>query len=214
MDHNEAKTTHATERYLLNEMAPGERDAFEDHFFDCSECAEDVRDGAKMMAAGREVAREGATVHELRPRRNWFPQAAAAAVIAGVSGLVGWFGAVQTVPRAVPIAAERPSIALPEAIDLDMGENRAPGTATRVPAGKPVLLNVMIPPRDDAASYEISVPGADGKIPVSRDRAVEAVPLQLRALPRGSHEVVIEGVRQNGNRFSITRVPFEVVGER
>jgi hypothetical protein len=55
MTHQEAVSTLASERYLLEEMTELERHAFEDHFFDCAECAEDVRAGAYL----REGARSG-----------------------------------------------------------------------------------------------------------------------------------------------------------
>src|SRR5215469_10362255 len=42
MDHDAAGQTLATERYFLNEMTSEERDAFEEHYFSCSECASDV----------------------------------------------------------------------------------------------------------------------------------------------------------------------------
>lgn len=43
MNHTEATELKATERYLLNELTPDQRDAFEEHYFDCQECAEDLR---------------------------------------------------------------------------------------------------------------------------------------------------------------------------
>jgi hypothetical protein len=55
MTHQEAVSTLASERYLLEEMTELERHAFEDHFFDCPECADDVRAGAYL----RECARPG-----------------------------------------------------------------------------------------------------------------------------------------------------------
>lgn len=48
MTHTEAVTTLASERYLLDEMSTSERDAFETHYFECAECAEDVTSGARM----------------------------------------------------------------------------------------------------------------------------------------------------------------------
>ena len=49
MDHGEALQMMAAERYLLDELAPEERDAFELHMFGCHECALDVRAGAAFM---------------------------------------------------------------------------------------------------------------------------------------------------------------------
>lgn len=48
MDHQTAIDTLASERYLLGEMDGGERDAFEEHYFACSDCADAVRTGGRM----------------------------------------------------------------------------------------------------------------------------------------------------------------------
>jgi hypothetical protein len=51
MTHAQAVEKQAPERYLLDEMPELERYAFEEHFFTCPECAEDVRTGALMREA-------------------------------------------------------------------------------------------------------------------------------------------------------------------
>lgn len=43
MNHIEAEATSAVERYLLGEMGESEERGFEEHFFGCVDCAEDVR---------------------------------------------------------------------------------------------------------------------------------------------------------------------------
>lgn len=51
MTHENAVETLAIERYLLGEMPDQERDAFEEHFFSCAECAGDAR-AARAMRDG------------------------------------------------------------------------------------------------------------------------------------------------------------------
>src|SRR6266404_851366 len=48
MNHDDAIKSLAAERYILDDLDPAERDAFEEHFFDCTECTADVRDTAKV----------------------------------------------------------------------------------------------------------------------------------------------------------------------
>lgn len=43
MDHIDAVRTRAPERYALKQMSPAEIEIFEEHFFSCPECAEEVR---------------------------------------------------------------------------------------------------------------------------------------------------------------------------
>ena len=50
MDHSESIRLMAAEKYLLGELAPELREQFEEHFFDCQECALDVRAGAALVA--------------------------------------------------------------------------------------------------------------------------------------------------------------------
>ena len=49
MDHSQAVEQMAAERYLLNELTPEAREAFEEHFFDCPECAMDLRAAAAFV---------------------------------------------------------------------------------------------------------------------------------------------------------------------
>jgi len=49
MDHSEAVNQMAAERYLLGELPPELRDAFEEHMFDCPECAFDIRAGVTFV---------------------------------------------------------------------------------------------------------------------------------------------------------------------
>ena len=48
MTHQRAVSTLAAERYLLDEMSEIERMAFEEHYFDCADCADEVRVGELM----------------------------------------------------------------------------------------------------------------------------------------------------------------------
>ena len=53
MTHEQAVSTLASERYLLEEMSDAERSTFEEHYFSCEECADDVRAGGLMRDGAR-----------------------------------------------------------------------------------------------------------------------------------------------------------------
>jgi anti-sigma factor RsiW len=103
MNHREAVETLALERYLLGEMADQERDAFEEHFFSCAECAEDARAGGAMrdavaagmaMPAATKMSPAGRLLTMPAPRRRLtsivVPWAAAAslALVAGYQAFI------------------------------------------------------------------------------------------------------------------------------
>jgi hypothetical protein len=60
MDHETAVQTKATERYFLGELTGADREGFEEHFFMCPECAEDVRAMTVFAANAKAVFREEA----------------------------------------------------------------------------------------------------------------------------------------------------------
>lgn len=218
MDHENAVATKATERYLMDEMPSEERDAFEEHYFDCSECAFDVRSGARMIASLREEGAAAATtggqvvdISRSPKWSRWMPKAAAASVIFGT---MGWFGGAQYAVRMA--ATAQPQIT--EIVQVEMSEaERGPGDVKVVPAGAYASINVEIPHADDADSYAYAIVDAAGKTwfsgTKSREQAAAAVSLLLPALPRGSYRVVIEGVRKDGNRFPIDSTQFRVGDE-
>jgi hypothetical protein len=100
MTHQEAVESQAAERYLLGEMPELERFQFEEHYFDCFECADSVKAGAHLAAGVRSAFAEPAPQAYLKPdiarRRRWFqmpvwaPSLAAAALlcVAAYQGLV------------------------------------------------------------------------------------------------------------------------------
>ena len=53
MDHQEIINANLLDRYLLGEMAEPERDAFEEHYFSCPVCAEELVTAAKFVDNAR-----------------------------------------------------------------------------------------------------------------------------------------------------------------
>ena len=58
MEHTLAHETYAAERYLLGEMAPEERDEFEEHFFCCRVCGENVQAASVFAENAKAVFRD------------------------------------------------------------------------------------------------------------------------------------------------------------
>ena len=58
MDHQSALNRNTTERYVLGELDAAEVAEFEEHFFACAACAEDVRRISLLVANVKAVLRE------------------------------------------------------------------------------------------------------------------------------------------------------------
>src|SRR5438093_13705827 len=78
MDHEEAIKLRAAERYILQELSPDERDDFEEHYFMCVECADEVRSvfalahNAKSVFAGQAQAATPRPVALQERPSNWW----------------------------------------------------------------------------------------------------------------------------------------------
>jgi hypothetical protein len=108
MDHNEAVRLQAAEKYLLGELPKEQHAAFEEHYFDCSACAEEMKTAIAFMESARQVVREDAlqTVEQKRlapvaPKNGWFAwlrPAFAVPVFAALLLFIGYQNGV-TIPR-------------------------------------------------------------------------------------------------------------------
>jgi hypothetical protein len=231
MNHSEAVKEMAAERYLLDELTPNVRDAFEEHMFDCPQCALDVRVGAAFVNEAKtqlpELAVGGAVVHEaVKPaqKRNhwlswWRPIFAAPAfavllIVFGYQNLVT-FPALRTAaiqPRIVPTAplygATRGST------HITLTADRTHGIA--VPVDLPVE-----PGMGNFASYSFELYDPDGRLAWTGNLASPAQApngdLQLsvvipgRMLKSGTYSMAVSGVGAQGNRTAIERYVFDVV---
>lgn len=112
MDHTEAVRLQAVEKYLLNEFTPPQREEYEEHYFDCFECAEDLKATASFMEGVRQMIREGALEPQMARQeaptrtqtvanRGWFTRlrpAFAVPVFAALLLFIGYQNGV-TIPR-------------------------------------------------------------------------------------------------------------------
>lgn len=93
------------EQYLTGKLTPADRDAFEEHFFTCPRCFEQletcraVRD--ELAAASKEIGAEAAAQTSAR-RWGWV----AAAALAGLALVIGlwWFSTSLPEPKTPPVA--------------------------------------------------------------------------------------------------------------
>lgn len=187
MEHSEATETMASARYLLGELTEEERERFEEHFFGCSECARDVRDGSAMMDSIR--AEKPAAGDRLKPVRTlpWFLTAAAA-----IGLVILGFQNAQLRRMAAPGVV--PSYSM-----LAMGTRGAAQPTTIQDPAKPFALFVDIPPQPASPTYRIEIRDSSNRalvsLPVSAGEARETITVYVppHRLSAGSYTVVIVG---------------------
>lgn len=208
MEHTEATETHATERYLLGELTPAEIDAFEEHYFDCPECTDDVRAGMLFMEGGRQLVREKAAapvaqIAEHRRRRwpLWVPNAAAAVMTFALAGTLLLRSPAATLPRMAIVLSS-----------ADLDATRAADEGLTLPA----IAYIPIQTDDHSfSSYHLRVLGPDRKViteeRVSLAQATNPIPLTIdEGFPPGRYEVEISGVNPAGSLRKIETRQFTV----
>ena len=144
MTHDDAVDTLAAERYLLNEMSERDRQSFEEHYFSCAECADDLRTTAAMLEGTRSGFAKAATVHPIdaarRPRAAWHRSVAVPWAIAATLAIVAGYESLHSMPS--PGRAEAPLALAPVTL---RPESRGSEAVVRLRRdGGPVSLAVEV----------------------------------------------------------------------
>jgi hypothetical protein len=221
MDHTAVVRQKMTERYLLDELDSKLRDEFEEHYFECQECARDISAGAQFVAQAKTVLverSEPVAVRETprpRPVAGWFAwlrPAFAAPALALLLAVVGYQNLV-TYPR-VQSELKRPRV-LP-AVSVNVGTWGAGGPSTMVPEGKGLLLFVRIPPDGAYARYSADLYSPSGKLEgaftIEPAAGQDQWPVTVPAIHReaGRYTLAVHGITAGGERKDLGTTSFEL----
>jgi len=191
MDHNEALESAACEKYLLGELPEAQRDAYEEHYFSCALCADQLRSAAQFLGASRELfaafpAARRATETKRDSRWAWFRPALALPVFALLLLVVGYQNLV-TIPRYKQAATSR-VLAMHSLILADTRGDE--GLHFQVPAGEPFGLYVDIPTDTAHSGYTLRLEDPSGRSSLLRSVTAEEA--------KKTQVVVVNPVKQAG----------------
>ena len=230
MDHSEAVKQMAAERYLLNELPPDLRDAFEQHFFDCPECALDVRAAAAFVNEAKvqlpaiaeqsePIAPKGSgTPVKKRSWLDWLrPLFSTPAIVAPVFAtllVVIGFQNLVTFP-ALRTAATEPRL-LPS-VALHTGTRAGDHPVIEADRKVGVILRVEVPDQTAYSSYTVDLYDPAGKLAWTQNFSSAAIGAQDDSislmlpgagLRQGSYQLAISGIKpgdSQGQRSAIGR---------
>jgi len=204
MVHDEAIRSQAAERYAARELSRAEQDAFEEHFFDCQECAEAVHFELTFAANVRAVSRKSPddqpAPKALRASsgegwRDWFRlRPALAFSFAANFVLAAGFGYVLLTATHESMAPRftQPYFAPGPTRGADDVHTVLPGEAfyaVRFPVAVAASQDYSYEILDAAGKRESS---GSLKAPASDDASLY-LQLSVRSLPAGIHTLVIRG---------------------
>lgn len=227
MKHEEAVQNLAVEQYLLGDMSPSEREAFEEHYFECVICAEELKSAAifkedmkAVLAADQDASEAAAPVVRVPStsdkRRdsggwNWLswlqPQMAAVA-LAGLAAVS--LGSIAMMQSRIAQLSE------PRIVSAAFLRDQTRGTppVLRMTAGKPALLSfdLSVAP-DSKLDFLVQSAGGDVVYQVNGDAPPQDEEVHLLLpkldLPPGNYRVL---VRSADNGQDLAQYPFEISG--
>ena len=218
MSHDEVVRARLAERNLLDELEGEERDEFEEHFFECSECALEVSAGSQFVVQSKEILAEedsGSKLTVLRPvKRDWFGwlrPAFAAPVFAMLLAVVGSQNLV-TLPQLR--GAAQPKV-MPWAA-VAIGTWGASGPTITAQEGKGFMLFVRIPPDGSYARYVADLYNPAGKLDSSLTIPVAGSNDQWPiVVPGGKHEagnyrIAVRGILPSGESKEVGSAAFSL----
>lgn len=223
MEHLEAASGHAVERYLLGEMTEPEAEAFEQHFFGCTVCTEELASGALLAENIRAVSppeapRRPAAATETGERKSrlasgfaqWWrrPQFAAPA-----------FAALALAFTVVYQARELARLSQPQALAAFNLKSATRGAANRLPIpAQAGYLAVGVDLHDNSfPGYRCVFYDNSGRLRFSVDSPAPPLgePLSIlvpvRNLPPGVYTLRVHGLRGSQAGPEVARYPFEAV---
>ena len=224
MDHTEALRLQAAEKYVLGELSQPLRDEYEEHYFECGECAEELKTTVAFVDSARGILRTEvpakAEAQVARARTGgwfaWLPPAFAVPVFAALLLVVAYQNVV-TIPH-----LERNAVSSGRSADfvsLIGANSRSEGSkAYEIHRDRAAILEVDIPTSEGFANYDCQLQDASGRVVyrqgVSAADAKHTVHLIVagRSLRAGNYVLTILGERAGGqvSPSEVERLTFTV----
>ena len=233
MEHHEAIEMMASERYLLDELTPELRDAYEEHFFGCSQCADDVRFGAVFVDQAKTVlptmesfanpARVDTATSPIRAsartgvpeKREWFAWLRPAFLVPAFACLIAIIGYQNLVTYpALELAANEPQI-LPTPVVLH-GATRSGIPVVHADLLLGSTVTVPLSPNPAFASYKFDFYDSKGKVIWSRTlqssaASEDSVTFWLPSRTKqDTYKLAITGITATGENIPIQQQLFDV----
>ncbi|HSZ64014.1 MAG TPA: zf-HC2 domain-containing protein [Terriglobales bacterium] len=231
MDHDAVVRQKMTERYLLNELDAQARDEFEEHYFDCPNCAADVHAGALFVEQSKAVLR--AEDHKKVPSESGAPSVGRMTVPVRS----GWFGWLRPA-FAVPVLAlllgviayqNRANVLLRQAVDspqvlasavVNLNVRGAQPISVPTPGGQAFGLTLNLPPGSRFSSYKLDLYSPQGQlqwsrtVPASGDTLSLYVPAGVSGSNHDPGTLAVHGLIPDGESEDLGRYRIELQNQK
>ena len=205
MNHQDAAQAMMVEKYVLNELTPELRAEFEEHYFECVECAMDLRATTAFLDAAKAEFKAAAVpntvpVAAAKTKAPWLWRPSFAMPALAACLLFILYQNAFVVPRLHQQIARIDAPEVLPSVSLVGGNSRGgeiPSIAVR--SAHPFLLLLDIPTQDRFSSYTCSLYSPTGKlawqVQVSAQQATDTVLITVPAADRmdGKYSLRVQG---------------------
>jgi hypothetical protein len=226
MNHQEALREMAVERYLLGELSGASLDSFEEHLFECSECAMDVKTGVTFIDAARTelIPSRRVAAPNMKSARRWISWFTSPWILAPALAACLLLLAFQTFvlqPRMkVEVAQARTPAVLNPLVLANAGARGDSIREVVAPEHGSFVISLDVPATGDFSSYLCSLYAPDGSLlwqtTVSPEQARDALLINMPAAKtkEGLNTFLIQGLPAvggaNGTLVDLARYRFRV----
>jgi hypothetical protein len=153
LEHTHAMELMAAEKYVLGELHDDDREQFEEHFFSCADCAQDVRDLSAITHAAKDLLKPEPS--QKRATAGWLPRWIFPGAGVDPFGRLAWAGALLVLLGVAGFEnLELRRGVRPQAVASILVHPESRGEATPVPVQRIGSLLLL----------EADLPGSSGKL--------------------------------------------------
>jgi anti-sigma factor RsiW len=221
MDHDAVVRQEMIERYLLNELDPEARDEFEMHYFDCPDCAADVRAGALFVEQSKVVLSENPAASPVRvpvpaPTSSgwgtWLRPVFAVPVLALLLAVIVYQDWANS---RLQQAANSPRLLVSAVVNLNVRGTEP--IAVPVHAGQAFGLSLNVPPDNRFSSYKLDLYSPQGKLEWSRTIPASGNDTLSLYFPGSDHApgtLAVHGITAGGESEDLGRYAIELQNQK
>lgn len=216
MDHQRAIETEAAVRYRLELMLDDERDAYENHYFCCPQCAEEVKFVYDVTDSMGQIVAE--TLGKGAPKPGWLAGLMVALrqpAVAFAYVLLALTGGFSLYQRNMIAVLQEPT---PELRYVLAGIVHGAGDANLIRVTKNSILSLSVEYRPDGefVSYQAQIHAASGKVkyvvplPANQTGDKATIAMRAGALDAGRYSMVVQGRTSDGAMKKVGEGAFEL----
>jgi hypothetical protein len=215
INHDEAVRDLMAERYLLGELNAAEREAYEEHFFSCDACFEQVKIGTEFVAHVRHIGTEGPQSPLAPGFMFWLMTNARQPLTITAFGFLLFASGIAIHQSSVIAHLKEPR---PEMRSVLTGVAHGSGEANliKVPKNSALSLNVEYTPKGEFISYRVQILSSSGKVlhsvalPETHLGTTASIAMPADALRPGQYSIVVFGRRGDGTQEEVGRGVFDL----